>query len=431
MNRIFYTFLTLLFFGCSFANTGFWTKDKKIEEVKKNVTKVFIQEKIVTNEFNSSVKLDLSKVSYSNQKNNDITNDLGIVKIDNQIKNSSKFNFSKIDDFNYFEPELNFDGKNFVFFDDKGNLIKFDDKFKIVWKKNYYSKKERKLKPILTISNNGKFLLVLDTIGKFYKVNLKNGNLEWSKTISNPLNSQIKILNDKVYYVDLNNIIRCYSIKDGSEIWKFRSENSFLKSTKRNSLIINNDIIYFNNSLGDIIALKTNDGSLVWQTPTQSSLVYESAFSLIVSDLVLRNDNIIFSNNRNEFYSINSLNGLLNWKQDINSSVRPIFYGDLIFTISDEGYFFIIQNKTGNIIRITDVFNVFNNKKRDKIKPIGFVTSLKKIFLSVDNGRLLTIDISSGKVDSVFKVDNEKISRPFIFNNKILLVKDNSIIRIN
>ena len=51
--------------------------------------------------------------------------------------------------------------------------------------------------------------------------------------------------------------------------------------------------------------------------------------------------------------------------------------------------------------------------------------------LSTNNGKLLKIDIVSGKTESVLKIDNEKISRPFVFNKKILLVKNNSIIRLN
>ena len=229
----------------------------------------------------------------------------------------------------------------------------------------------------------------------------------------------------------MSNILRCYSLLDGSEIWQFKSEDTFLKSTKRNSLIIRNEKVFFNNSMGDITAVDAKNGSLLWQIPTQSSLIYENAFSLVMSDLVSDNKNIIFSNNRNEFYSLNLVNGFLNWKQTINSSVRPIFYDQFIFTISDEGYFFVIDGKTGNVIRITDIFNIFGKNKREIIKPIGFVATLNKLILSTSNGRVIVIDIKSGKVDSIFKIDNEKISRPFIFDNKIILVKNDSIIKLN
>ncbi|MDC3088124.1 PQQ-like beta-propeller repeat protein, partial [Candidatus Pelagibacter sp.] len=270
-----------------------------------------------------------------------------------------------------------------------------------------------------------------DNISKFYAVNIDTGNLIWSQTNKNPFNSQIKINNNKIYSIDMNNILRCISLLDGSEIWKFKSENIFLKSPKRNSIIIDNDRVFINNSVGDIIAINAENGSLLWQTPTQSSTIYENAFNLVLSDLVARGDNLIFSNNRNEFYSLNTNNGLINWKQEVNSNVRSIFYNDLIFSVSNEGYFFVIDGKNGNIIRITDIFRVFGDKTREKIKPVGFIASYDKLMLSTNNGRLLTIDIASGKTESISKIDNEKISRPFVFNKKIILVKDNSIIRLN
>ena len=80
---------------------------------------------------------------------------------------------------------------------------------------------------------------------------------------------------------------------------------------------------------------------------------------------------------------------------------------------------------------MTDVFKNFNPKKRNEILPTGFVVGLKNIYLSTNIGKLLIIDIKSGKTISTLKVDNDKISRPFIMNQNLYLVKDNAIIRLN
>ena len=430
MNRVIFTLFVFFLTGCSFTKTSFWTQDKEIQEVKKNTKIIFKKKEIIKKEFNQNFILDL-KNSDLDFKKNYLTNNLGIKNLNTEVSKRSKFKFSKIKDFEYHEPELNFDGENFIFFDDKGTLLKFDPDFKIIWKKNYYTKQEKKLKPILTFTNNGKLLVVFDNISKYYAVDLSTGDLIWSKISKNPSNSQIKVFKDKVYSVDLNNVLRCFSIIDGSEIWNFKSENTFLKSNKRNSLIIKNDIVLINNSLGDISAINANDGSLIWQLPTQSSDIYESAFNLIMSDLVSINNYLVFSNNRNEFFSINLINGVVNWKQEINSSVMPLFYGNLIFSISDEGYFFVVDSKSGNVLRITDIFENMNKKKRSKIKPIGFIAGTKKILLSTNSGKLLIINISDGKTEKVLKIDNEKISRPFVFNNNLVLVTNNSIIKLN
>jgi hypothetical protein len=96
-----------------------------------------------------------------------------------------------------------------------------------------------------------------------------------------------------------------------------------------------------------------------------------------------------------------------------------------------EGFLIITNNKNGGIIRITDVFKQFSKKKRSKIKPVGFVVGARNIYLTTDNGRLLIIDILTGKTKSVLKIDGEKISRPFVLNKNMFIIKDKAIIRLN
>ncbi|MFL2901763.1 MAG: hypothetical protein ACJZ36_02230 [Candidatus Pelagibacter sp.] len=89
-----------------------------------------------------------------------------------------------------------------------------------------------------------------------------------------------------------------------------------------------------------------------------------------------------------------------------------------------------MKKKSGNIIKITDIFKSFKKKKRDKIKPIGFVIGLKNIYLTTDNGRMLVIDTKTGQTNSILKIDNDKISRPFILNKDLFVIKDNAIIKL-
>ena len=90
-----------------------------------------------------------------------------------------------------------------------------------------------------------------------------------------------------------------------------------------------------------------------------------------------------------------------------------------------------IDKITGNIIRITNIFKNFKPKIRDKIKPAGFIIGLKNIYLSTNKGRILVIDVVSGKTKSTLKIDKDKISRPIIKDKNLYVVKDNAIIRLN
>jgi len=433
VSNIFQLLLIIIFFsGFSFnKNSKFWTSEtiKEIEEQK--FEKIFDDPKALSQELNTNINLNLNKNFTKNKSSVKFTNNDGRVNFDGSLKKSSKYKFSKIENFYQFEPIIAFNKDNVIFFDDKGTVLQFNNRSRLVWKKNYYTKSEKKSNPILQFANNNKFLIVADNLSKYYMLNLETGDLIWSKNNSAPFNSQIKIYKDRFFLIDFTNTLRCYSLKNGEEIWNFQTESALIRSQKKLSMVIVEDVIYFNNSLGDISAVKIDDGELLWQLPTQSDLLYESAFSLETSDIITDKKDLFFSNNKNQFFSIDVKSGTFNWENNVNSNLRPTVIDNFIITVSLEGYLIVIDKITGNIIKVTDIFNNFKPKKRKDILPTGFIVGLKNIYLSTNIGRLLVIDIKSGKTISTLKIDKDNISRPFVSNQNLYLVKDNAIIRLN
>lgn len=417
--------------SCSFnKNSKFWTKSEKIEKIK-NVEEIFVKEKILNREFNPNLKISLYTKAIDKSFFNNYDNNNGRINYDGDLKSISRFKFSKIDNFYQYEPIILFDNSNVIFFDNKGTILKFDQDSRLIWKKNYYSKSQKKQKPILLFGSNEKTLIVADNITKYYALDINTGELLWSKNNVVPFNSQLKTYKNKFFIIDFENTLRSYSIKNGAEIWNIRTENSLIRSQKKLSIVILNKKIYFNNSLGDLSAVDIESGELLWQSPTQSSLVYDDGFFLKTSDIIADKNNLYFSNNKNEFFSIDIDNGTLNWKQKINSDLRPTLIDNYIFTVSLEGYLIVMEKLSGNIIRSTDIFKNFKPKKRSKIEPVGFIVGINNIYLTTDNGRLLVIDIITGVTSSILKIDNDKISRPFVLNKNLYIIKDNSIIKLN
>ena len=434
MNKALYLFLIfVLINGCSFnKNSKFWSNSEVVKnENKANYEEVFPTEEALKKEFNSELLIKFkSKPVNSTLINNFLNND-NRLNFDSDLKKSSRYKFSKIDNFNQYQPEISFFSNNVIFFDNKGSILKFNNESKLIWKKNYYSKLEKKLKPILQFVNNNKYLVVADNIAKYYMIDIQTGDLIWSKNSSAPFNSQIKIYKDKFFVIDLSNTLRCFSIKNGNELWNVKTENSLIRSQKKLSMVIVDNKIYFNNSIGDISAVDITKGELLWQLPTQSSLIYESAFSLQTSDIISDKDSLYFSNNKNQIFSIDIKTGSFNWQNKLNSNIKSTLIDKFLISVSLEGYLIITEKNSGNIIRVTDVFQSFKIKNRPNIKPTGFIVGLNNIYLSTSNGRLLVIDIASGKTISTLKIDNEKISKPFVQNNDLFLIKDNAIIKLN
>ena len=434
MNKIFsLVFFIFLLSNCSFnKNSSFWSQSKKIiSEDNPNRIIKFEEDEAISLELNPELEIKLTNQPNESYFENNLDNNNGRVDFNSDLDQISKFKFSKIKDFYKYDPKISFTNNGIIFFDKKGTIFMFDNQSNLIWSTNIYTKKEMKLNPVLQLVNNGNVLIVTDSIAKYYSLDLNDGKLIWSKINKAPFNSQIKIQDDNFFTVDFENTIRSFSIKDGSENWNVKTDSSLVRSQKKLSIVIVNDVLYFNNSLGDVTAIDMNEGSLIWQTPTQSSLIYENAFSLKSSDLIADDKSLYISNNKNQFFSVDMKTGIVNWENKINSNLRSTIVENLIFSISLEGYLIITEKNTGNIIRVTDIFKGIKEKKRSKIKPIGFVVGLDKIYLTTSNGKLFILDIISGKTTSILKVDSEQVSRPFISNQSLYIVKDNAVIKLN
>ena len=411
-------------------NSRIWKDKENKLESKKNIKKVFLEDKKITTEFNQELKLDLSKIKF-NDKITDDKNNYGSQNYEGLINKIGNYKFSKFEDVNQlnFKPIFLDDG--LIFFDKKGSIIRYNDKSKVLWKKNHYSKSEKKLRPKLDFVQDGENLLITDSIAKYYSVNINSGELNWSKNSIYPFNSYIKKYKNKIFVIDYKNTLRCYNISDGNECWNLKTEDSFTISNSKFSLIVINDKVIFSNSIGDITADDIETGVIIWQLPTQSSSIINETYNFKISKLVSDGNSIIFSNNKNEFHSIDVKTGTINWINEINSNITPIITGNLIFTVSNEGYLIVIEKNKGNIIRVTNLFKYYKLKERKKIKPVGFAIGNTNLYLTNTDGKMIVVDLNLGAVKRVEKVSGDFISRPFIVNDNIFIIKNGSIIQYN
>jgi outer membrane protein assembly factor BamB len=432
VNKLIIIVISLVFLNhCSLnENSRIWKdKDQKIDNPK-NVKKIFSEEKKITIELNQKLKLDFSK-SKTNNKIVDNKNDYGFQNYSGLINKVGNYKFSKFDDIDQLNFKPIFLNDGLIFFDKKGSIYRYSNSQKVLWKKNYYSKAEKKLKPKLNFILEGENLLVTDNIAKYYSININSGELNWSKNNTYSFNSEIKKHKNRIFVVDYKNTLRSYNINDGSELWNLQTEDSFTISNTKFSLIIINDMVVFSNSIGDITAVDIKTGLIIWQLPTQSSKMINETYNFKTSKLVSDGKSIFFSNNKNEFYSVDAKTGTTNWINKINSNLTPIISGNFLFTVSNEGYLYLVEKNEGNILRITDLYKDYKIKNRKDIKPIGFAIGDTRLYLTNTDGKMIIVELDFGKVISIEKVARNFTSRPFIYNQNLFVIRNGSIVQYN
>ena len=432
MTRVIILILSLFLLNhCSFnENSRIWKDKEKNLESKKNIKKVFSEDKKISSEFNQELKLDLTKIK-TNNRIIDNKNNYGSQNYGGLVKKIGSYKFGKFEEINQLNFKPVFLDNGLIFFDKKGSIIRYNNNQKILWKKNHYSKTEKKQKPKLNFVLDAENLLVTDSIAKYYSININSGELNWSKNNTYPFNSDIKKYKNKIFVIDYKNTLRCYEIKNGNECWNLKTEDSFTISNSKLSLIVVDDLVVFSNSIGDITAADIETGLIIWQLPTQSSSIINETYNFKVSKLVSDGNSIYFSNNKNEFYSIDLKNGIINWKNEISSNITPVITGNLIFTVSEDGYLLAIEKNKGNIISVTDLLKNYKLKKRKDIKPVGFAIDDTTLYLTNSDGKMILADLSIGNIKTIEKVSGDFVSRPFIFNQNLFVIRNGSIVQYN
>ena len=236
------------------------------------------------------------------------------------------------------------------------------------------------------------------------------------------MNLQIKIKDDKILVVDMENTLRCFSMKNGDILWSVPTQLTIVRSQKKQSLVVVNNLVIFSNSIGDLTSVDLNTGELVWQTPTQAVGLAKN-ITLRNSDIVSDGNLVFMSSNKNQFVAMNIETGIIKWKQEINSELRPVVVSDYVVTISNEGLMVLLNKTDGNILRINNILKNIKKKRRENYRPTGFIISDDKVYVSTRNGRIFIINFSDNSLQKVLKLDKEKLQRPVYFNRELYIAK--------
>ena len=242
--------------NCSFNNTaGIWTggedEKRRISELERqqkrilDVVKIYSSEIFYSEEIAATQNVALSapkknqswQMSGFNQQN--FLGNIYLTGINDKFL-SKKIGKDKFSISRQISSPITFND-NIYFSDDTGSIFKISKRGKVQWKINIYKKIYKKIYKTLTFGIYKNHIYIADNIGFVYSVNLDNGKIVWIKNHGVPLKSKIKIFDEKIFLINQDNRILCFSTKDGTKLWDTRAIKSFIKSQHLLSLAISKD----------------------------------------------------------------------------------------------------------------------------------------------------------------------------------------------
>ena len=442
--KLLFVFFLFFLIGCSFDNkTGIWSGNEKERNKTStlsqtiNITKVKSSSgvQIFSKEINSAKRIKLIKpkevsswpVPELNVEN--FTGNLsysGFLKLQLKKKiGKNKYPYSAV-----LSSPLIFNN-TILFTDNNGSVFNINQYGKINWKVNIYKKINKKFFKILSHAFYEGILYVSDNIGYLYAINAESGEIIWKKNYGVPFKSHIKLFNKKIYLVDQDGRIVCFDFVDGSKIWELGSASRFIKSQEYLALAISkSNYAFFINTAGDLTKVNLNDGIIEWFFPTLD--ISESSLSdfFSTSNIVIENDTLFFSDSLSNTYSINLSNGYLNWKNEVGSTITPIINNDNLFVLTENGYLVNVDRNSGNVVWSKNILKKIKTSKRKGLKMSGFIMGSDRIYATTSNGHLFVCSAISGEVEFFDKIAKSINVGPIISNGKLYILTGNSKIMV-
>ena len=439
MKIFFILFIFIFLQNCSFDNkTGIWNNSGSIEVADERFKdfKTLNNEKKSFNQIIEPVdnfKPNLEKILINFKWNDEFYNDSnnsknfsydGFNKIVYKSKRLSKYAVNK---------KILFQDNHVIIADVRGNITVYSitDK-EIVFRFNFYKKKIKKNKKILSLIIENEIIYVADNLGYLYAINFIEKKIIWAQNYKIPFRSNLKIFKNKLILANQDNSLFIINKLDGVKKKTIPTEELMLKNNFINSLAKYGENIFFLNTFGSLYSINATNNNFNWFI-NLNTFLDSSVNNFFNSNPLVINKDYIFIATNPYLYVLNKTNGLTKIRMLTTSTVKPIASADQLFFINENTLLVSLDIGSGKVNFSLDInkkvsnFLKTKNKKTITVKSFSLVNNNLLLFL--DNSYIVEFNLK-GKILKIDKLPSKLNSLPIFIDNSILYLDNKNKLTI-
>ncbi len=310
--------------------------------------------------------------------------------------------------------------------DAKATLSAFDTKTgKRKWKKSLIPDGEE---PLGSISGGIAFseALLFVTVG--YKQILcldpNNGKIIWQIDTISPTRSAPAVLSGKLFVTTLDNTLLVYDTQNGKKLWSYTGVSSVTNLLGSSSPAIDGEVIVATMSSGEVIALRTENGQVLWQDSLASTKKIGALPG--ISDIkglpVIDRGIVYIIASSGRMVAIDKRTGQRIWQKEIGGSETPWAAGDTIFVLTSNQQLVALNRADGKIRWVSQLPDFYDKKHKDPIVWTGPLLASNNLVIASNKGHLLLINPVDGTINEKYKFPHGTTISPIIADNWLYIV---------
>ena len=271
-------------------------------------------------------------------------------------------------------------------------------------------------------------LYVSSGLGVLIALDAASGAEIWRKSVRVPLHSAPTVADGRVYAITDDNEIIAFDANDnGAVLWTYQGIVETARMLTVPAPAVQNEAVITPFSSGEVVALRVQNGSVLWQDALASStrLTPLAALNDIAFGPVIADGYVIATAQSGVMTAFDFRTGQRVWSQPAGSIGMPWIAGDFIFTVTTDSKVAALSKIDGSVIWIQQL-EMFKkpNKRKDRIVWSGPVLAGDRLIVVSSKGRMIILNPYDGSILEERKIGDAVMVAPIIANETVYILND-------
>ncbi|MFK7839490.1 MAG: PQQ-binding-like beta-propeller repeat protein [Bdellovibrionales bacterium] len=249
----------------------------------------------------------------------------------------------------------------------------------------------------------------------------KDGKILWRKALAAPARAAPTIVDYRVFVTTLDNRLLALSTEDGANLWEYVGIAETAGLIGAASPAANRDIVIPAFSSGEIVAIRTANGSIAWSDNISNvrRLGGLGAISDIKALPVIDKGLVIAISFAGRLVAIDERTGTRIWQREISGAQTPWMAGNHLFVLSSDNKIIALGRETGTIRWVTEL------PKNDNDKILTFtgpVLAGGRLIMTGSNGSVIELSPENGEILREWDSNMKTTIPPIIAGGKLFIL---------
>ncbi len=257
----------------------------------------------------------------------------------------------------------------------------------------------------------------------------KTGKELWRRNVVAPMRAAPTVRGGRVFAVTLNNQLFALNSVTGEIIWRHRGLPEVASVLGGASPAVDRGIVVVAYTSGELIALKVENGRVLWQdalvTAGQTNTL--SSLTGIRGRPIIDRDRVLAISNAGLLVAIDIRTGRRIWDREVVGIESPWVAGNYLYLLTTESEIVAFSRANGRIHWVRSLPRYEDPKDlEDPIIWTGPILASDRLIVAGSNEEALAISPYSGRILGVVKMPDAVTVAPVVANGSVYFLADDA-----